>query len=231
MGKQNKRALAPGLGRGAISHFLLEGAAPSPERREKDERASRPDPLPFGRIARGASVLQSCALRNVTCGLPGRQVYRGVHPASVSCYERSDVRGLPARVFWNSRHRPRQRVRDGRLCSHRSHDRRRNHRRLYLDGPIVSRLGQLVCKVVGKLVDARSVEETRDGNRHAKLLLQPIRERNRPQRVQADFVQRLIRIDRVREAKLRHDAPLQNISKPGGIMIAPRQQASLRQLR
>ncbi len=107
---------------------------------------------------------------------------------------------------------------DGRACSHRGRDRRRSYFGQHPGRPRFSGTCQFGCQVIGELVDGGAVQEFCDRNRNTKLLLQSIRERNRPERIQTDFVQRLIGIDRLGESQLRHDAALEHIAQPGGVL-------------
>ncbi|MGB6996262.1 MAG: hypothetical protein WBD96_01720, partial [Pseudolabrys sp.] len=67
--------------------------------------------------------------------------------------------------------------------------------------------------MIDQLVDRRSADQLRDRNQYTKFILQVVRERHRPQRIQTNFIQRLIRIYRLHEAKLRHRALLQSVQK------------------
>ena len=67
--------------------------------------------------------------------------------------------------------------------------------------PLLSR--QLVDQMIGQLVDRRPPDEFRRGYRYAEIILQVYRNFDRPQRIQAEFIEWAIRIYRVCEAKLR----------------------------
>ena len=64
--------------------------------------------------------------------------------------------------------------------------------------------------MIGQLVDRRPPDEFRRGYRYAEIILQVYRNFDRPQRIQAEFIEWAIRIYRVCEAKFRHDVSLQH---------------------
>ncbi len=67
--------------------------------------------------------------------------------------------------------------------------------------------------MIDKLVDSRSTDKLRNRNQYAELIFQVVRERDRPQRIQPDFIQGPIRIDGIYKAELRHYALLQSAQK------------------
>src|ERR1700752_50507 len=69
---------------------------------------------------------------------------------------------------------------------------------------------QLVNQVIRQLVDRRPPDDLRRGDRYAKIILQIYRNFDRPQRIQAKFIERAIRIYWVCEDKFGHDVPLQH---------------------